>query len=205
MGLTVSGLPAAVEAAILSAFAGARERLAPGDIAVVGVTCPTGGALHELGQDGWNDMVASLREATFAIQEAAREMASASSPVSADGPSRGRIVVVVPAHSIRTSAGTGVAAVAGSFLTTVAQVAAVELAPKGIRVNVVAAGPLEGAAPASVVAGVPVGRLTRPEDVAGACVLLALPESEHMNGAVVAVDGGYAVTKAGGGSPFAVQ
>lgn len=198
MGLTVSGLPAAVEAAILSAFAGARERLAPGDVAVVGVTCPTGPALHQLGQDGWNDMVAALRTATFAIQEAAREMASTAAGAAAHG----RIIVVVPAHSLRTSAGTGVAAVAGSFLTTVAQVAAVELAPKGIRVNVVAAGPLEGDAPASVVAGVPAGRLTRPEDVAGACVLLALPESEHVNGAVIAVDGGYAVTKAAGGSPF---
>ena len=196
MGLTVSGLAPSVEAAILAAFADARPRLASGDVAVVGVSCDTGVALHELGQDAWNDMVASLRSATFAIQEAARD-------ISAGAPGQGRIIVVVPAHSVRTSAGTGVAAVAGSFLTTVGQVAAVELGPKGIRVNVVAAGPLEGAAPASVAGAVPTGRLTTPEDVARACVLLALPESEHVNGAVIAVDGGYAVTKAAGGSPFA--
>lgn len=202
MGLTVQGLPPSIEAAVLSAFADARPRLAPGDVAVVGVSCETGPALHELGQDAWNDMVASLRAATFAIQEAARDLAPASPP-SPDAPAHARIIVVVPAHALRTSAGTGVAAVAGSFLTTIAQVAATELAPKGIRVNVLAAGPLEGLAPEAAVAGVPAGRLTRPEDVARACVLLALPEAEHVNGAVIAVDGGYAVTKAAGGSPFA--
>ena len=52
----------------------------------------------------------------------------------------------MPVHALRTSRGCGPAAVVGSFLTTAAQVAAVELGAKGIRVNVLAVGPLEGEA-----------------------------------------------------------
>jgi 3-oxoacyl-[acyl-carrier protein] reductase len=194
MGLTVSGLPAEVKRAILAAFAGAHDRVSC-EVAVVGVTCDTGPALHLLGQDGWSTMIKAVRDATFAIQEAAVEMVEAGAG--------GRIIVVVPGHSLRTSAGAGAAAVAGSFLTTVAQVAAAELGGKGIRVNVVAAGPLEGTAPARTADAVPAGRLTRPEDIAGACLMLASPEAGFVNGAVIAVDGGYAITKAAGGSPFA--
>ena len=192
MGVTVTGLPAAVTTAVLAAFAAGRERLA-GDVAVIGVDVATGPDLHDLGQEQWIDMIRAAREATFAIQEAARELLEGG----------GRIVVVVPGHSLRTSRGAGAAAVAGSFLTTVAQVAAAELGARGIRVNVVAAGPLEGAAPAATATSVPAGRLTRPEDIAGACLLLASTEAGFINGAVIAVDGGYAITKAVGGSPFA--
>jgi NAD(P)-dependent dehydrogenase (short-subunit alcohol dehydrogenase family) len=117
----------------------------------------------------------------------------------------GRIVAVVPVHALRTSRGCGLAAVAGSFLATAAQVAAVELGPKGIRVNVLAVGPSEERSPARTVDAVPLGRLTRVGDLGAACRLLASPDAEYLSGAVIAVDGGYHVTKAVGGSPFSAD
>jgi NAD(P)-dependent dehydrogenase (short-subunit alcohol dehydrogenase family) len=91
----------------------------------------------------------------------------------------------------------------GSFLTTAAQVAAVELGPEGVRVNVLAVGPFEGEVDPRTADAVPLGRLARAADVAAACVMLAGPAAGYLSGAVVAVDGGYSVTKAVGGSPFA--
>ena len=85
--------------------------------------------------------------------------------------------------------------------------AAVELAPQGIRVNAVAPGmtrtpliegwlneqPDPAAAAAEVTGRIPLARLAAPEDVAGACVFLASPESSYITGAVLPVDGGYTI------------
>lgn len=83
--------------------------------------------------------------------------------------------------------------------------AAVELAPRNIRVNAIAPGmtltPLiadwlaEQADPdqaAAEVAGqVPLGRLASPEDIAGAAAFLAAPEAAYLTGVILPVDGGY--------------
>jgi NAD(P)-dependent dehydrogenase (short-subunit alcohol dehydrogenase family) len=164
-------------------------------IAVIGVTAPTGEDLLDLDQPGWDETIGALRSTFVALRRTAAAMIDRG-----DG---GRIVVLVPVHALRPSRACGRAAVAGSFMATVAQVAAVELAPAGIRVNVVAVGPVEGADPPAVVDGVPIGRLVRPEEVAKVCRLLACNGTDAVTGAVVPVDGGYAVTKAVGGSPYA--
>ena len=193
MGVQILGLPPSLADAVTDACSAAGDGLP--DAAVVGLVAPTGTALLDLDRAAWDEAVASARAAFLDLQAAARRLV-------AEG-AGGSIAVVVPIHAVRPSAGCGVAAVVGSFLTTVAQVAAVELGPRGIRVNVVAVGPLEGEAPARTAEGVPLGRLTRPADVGAMCALLAGPGAAFVNGTVVAVDGGYAVTKAGGGSPFA--
>lgn len=166
-----------------------------GQIAVVGVAAPTGENLLDLAQSGWDETIGALRSTFVALRRTAAAMI--------EGGDGGRIVVLVPVHAMRPSRGCGRAAVAGSFMTTVAQVAAVELAPAGIRVNVVAVGPVEGADPPAVVDGIPIGRLVRPEEVGTVCRLLACDGTDAVTGAVVPVDGGYAVTKAVGGSPYA--
>jgi len=84
---------------------------------------------------------------------------------------------------------------------------ATELGPRGIRVNVVSPGfidtpifeksgvPEEGrAAIRKMVAGMAkVGRIGRPEDIAGAVLYLASPESAYVIGAEIIVDGGYSI------------
>jgi NAD(P)-dependent dehydrogenase (short-subunit alcohol dehydrogenase family) len=83
--------------------------------------------------------------------------------------------------------------------------AAVELAPRGIRVNEVAPGmtktPLYAAwlagspDPAEterdVVARIPAGRLAAPEDVAAAVAYLVSDDAQYVTGTTIMVDGGY--------------
>lgn len=196
MSVAVHGLTQSLADAVTEAFrAGGHEVAEPADVVVVGVEPPTGADLLDLAPAGWDAAIADARGAFFAMQAAARSMA-------AEG-NGGCLLVVVPVHALRTSRGCGPAAVVGSFLTTAAQVAAVELGAKGIRVNVLAVGPLEGEVDPRAVEAVPLGRLTRPADVGAACVMLAGPAAGYLTGTVVAVDGGYCVTKAVGGSPFA--
>lgn len=193
MSVTVQGLRPALADAIAEAFQEAP--LACADTVVVGVEPPAGPDLHTLAGPDWEATIAAVRSAFFALQRGARLLVERG-----EG---GCLLAVVPVHALRTSRGCGRAAVAGSFLTTVAQVAAVELGDHGIRVNVIALGPLEDDVDVRVVAAVPLGRLARPADVGAACVMLAGPWARYVSGAVVPLDGGYAVTKAGGGSPFA--
>jgi enoyl-[acyl-carrier protein] reductase III len=80
---------------------------------------------------------------------------------------------------------------------------AVELAPRGIRVNAVSAGLVETGALEHFAKKdemldyyrrrTPAGRLVSPNDVADAVCFLASPQAEMIRGQTLIVDGGYSV------------
>ena len=82
---------------------------------------------------------------------------------------------------------------------------AVELAPRGIRVNAVSAGVVETEAldhfpnkDAMLEMGTrnPVGRIVSPEDVAGVVTFLCSPGAEMIRGQILVVDGGWSLLAA---------
>jgi enoyl-[acyl-carrier protein] reductase III len=88
-------------------------------------------------------------------------------------------------------------------LESVVRYLAVELAPRGIRVNAVSAGVVETEAldhfpnrEEMLRAGrtrTPAGRLVEPDDIAGAVAFLCSPDAEMVRGHTLIVDGGFSL------------
>jgi len=84
---------------------------------------------------------------------------------------------------------------------------AIEWGPEGVRINSVIPGPIDGtegmarlapneAARRGVIQAVPMRRMGTPQDVADACLFLASDAARYISGAVLPVDGGWAVAGA---------
>ena len=107
-------------------------------------------------------------------------------------------IIADPAHSLYSSTKAAV--------MHLARCAAVELGPVGIRVNAIAPGPtdtpmlqkalVKAGYEERIVAGTPLGRVGRPEDIASAIVTVL--DSEWITGQVIAVDGGASLATARG-------
>jgi NAD(P)-dependent dehydrogenase (short-subunit alcohol dehydrogenase family) len=127
----------------------------------------------ELDQADWDAMVAEVRGVFLGARDYAR------------GREGGRIVFVSAAAAARPIAGAALEAVAGAFLTTAAQVAAVELADQGITANVV----VPALEPDSQAVDAVVG-------------FLVSDDARGVSGAVIAADGGFSITKRSEQSPL---
>jgi len=116
---------------------------------------------------------------------------------------RGRIFAMTSSGSARVIPSYGAVSAAKASLEAHCRQLAVELAPMEIRVNALRGGVTDTPALRKIpgherlIAGAlernPSGRLTRPEDVAGAIVALSRPEAHWITGNVINVDGGEEV------------
>jgi NAD(P)-dependent dehydrogenase (short-subunit alcohol dehydrogenase family) len=92
-------------------------------------------------------------------------------------------------------------------LRALARMAAVDLAPHNITVNVIECGwtDSDAAAPyltpdaqAHITQGTPTGRLVSAAEIASLCAYLASPAARSITGAIMTLDGGYSLTRSAG-------
>jgi 3-oxoacyl-[acyl-carrier protein] reductase len=117
----------------------------------------------------------------------------ASSPHLREG---GRIITIGSNTAVRTAfPGASVYSMTKGAIASLVRGIAIDLAPRGITVNNVQPGPTETdmtAAYAEMVKPlVPLGRLGKPEEIAGLVAYLARPEAGFITGASQTIDGGY--------------
>ena len=103
-------------------------------------------------------------------------------------------VPALPTYSYSTSK---------AALHQLTKVLARELGPRNITVNAVAPGPFESKMMAAtldafgseIAARAPLGRIGRPDDMAGVVIYLSSRAGSYVTGSVIAVDGGIATTR----------
>ena len=171
-------------------FAEARRAFGRVDILV-----NNAGVLDAAPLDGITDahleaqFATNVRGTVYAAQEAARAIDGAG----------GRIINFSTLATDDTPAGLGVYAASKAAVEALTQSLARELGPRGITVNVVRPGPIEtdmfgaladDAFRAHAVARSALGRLGRPEDVAGAVSFFASDDAAFITGQALTVSGG---------------
>jgi NAD(P)-dependent dehydrogenase (short-subunit alcohol dehydrogenase family) len=155
-----------------------------------------GAPLEDFPQIGWDKVLRTNVEGVFnltvALLDPLRAAASAEDParVINIGSIDGLRVPIVENYSY------GASKAAVHMLT---RHLARKLAGENITVNAIAPGPFESRmmailedpdARAQIVAGVPLGRIGRPDDVAGLAIFLASRAGSYMTGTVIPLDGG---------------
>lgn len=166
-----------------------RSRFGRLDILVHAAGVRQDGVVWKLTADAWRAVLRDNLESAFYLVRRAVPLMRESG---------GSIVLVSSINGERGKFGQSNYAASKAGLIGLGRSAARELGRFDIRVNIVAPGmietPMTATLPPDVVADSvresALGRVGRPEDVAGAILFLAGPSSRHVTGQVLRVDGG---------------
>jgi NAD(P)-dependent dehydrogenase (short-subunit alcohol dehydrogenase family) len=117
----------------------------------------------------------------------------------------GRIVILSSVAGLRPYRNLSMTGTIHAALQAVARIAAVDLGAYDITINVVAAGwgtgdrtPAEMKGVEAIAAHIPLGRTAGiHDDISYVCCFLASDAASYITGAIIPVDGGYSITKAG--------
>jgi NAD(P)-dependent dehydrogenase (short-subunit alcohol dehydrogenase family) len=141
-----------------------------------------------------------VKGALLCMQQVARRLLERGAP--------GRLVLLTSVAGLRAVPGSCAHSIAKAMTATIAQVTALELGGEGITCNVIATGWTESGFLEErvdrdlAIAATPTGRLTEAIEVGAVCAFLSSAAAGGVNGAVIPVDGGYAIAKSPGGSPI---
>lgn len=173
-------------ASVAAAFADVERVPGAVDVLVNAAGVHRGGRVEQLGDAAWAEVLATNLTGAFTTARAVL-------PLLADGAAIVNIGAVVGLRGYPGDVAYGSAKAGLSGLT---QTLAMELAPRGIRVNLVVPGfvdtemtaGLTDASRATIVDGIPMGRPGRADEIAD--VVWAVAGASYMTGSTVAVDGG---------------
>ena len=183
----------AVGSQVEAAIADAEKALGPIDILVNNAGLTRDNLILRMSEEEWDAVLAAnLKGAYFTIKAVTKGMMKRRS---------GRIINITSVVGITGNKGQANYAASKAGLIGFTKSVAKEYASRGILVNCVAPGFIEtdmtaalpDAARASLLEGIALGRLGRPEDVAGAVLFLASELAAYVTGQVLVVDGGMVV------------
>lgn len=165
------------------------------DVVFANAGCTAWAPLDSLSEDHYCQVFdANVKSTVFTVQKAL--------PLLRTG---GSVILMSSASAAMGTPGLSVYSASKAAVRSLARCWALELKARRIRVNVLSPGPTRAGALhsatrpaqfASMVAGlanrIPSGRIAEASDVANAALFLASDESNYLNGAELAVDGGFA-------------
>ena len=162
-----------------------------------GIWPPNDAPIAELPEEQWRRMMGVNLDSVYGlVQSAVAQMLRQP----ADGETKGRIVLISSTAGQRGEANHADYAVTKGALISLVKSLSSELAPSGIRVNCVAPGWVATEMSASSVndpelgakirAGIPVGRVASPREIAGPVLFLCTPLAGFISGEVLSVNGG---------------